>query len=175
MSRVGKFLIARPTVELGFFSRSVVFIYEESVDGVAGLALSTPSTYTLKDLARHKQVDYPYDPHVIYCGGPVARNAVMMLHTDDFNSSNTLYTNTGLNVSSDDVMIEKLVSGNNPRQFRLVAGCSVWAPGQLDLEIERGYWLVSKLPTNIAFGPNGERQWTMAVEHAGREFFAQYF
>lgn len=172
---VGKFLIARPTVELGFFSRSVVFIYEETVEGAAGLALSTPSPYTVKDLARYKQLDYNPDPHIIYRGGPIAPNAVMMLHTEDFNSSNTLYTGTGLNISSDDVMVEKILAGNHPRQFRLVAGCSVWAPGQLDLEIEKGFWLVSKLPYDIAFGLDGPAQWKAAVTHAGKEFVAQYF
>lgn len=175
MSRVGKFLIARPTVELGFFSHSVVFIYEESIDGVAGLALSVPSVYTLRDLAKYKKLDTVPDPHIIYRGGPIAPNAVMMLHTEDFNSSNTLYTGTGLNISSDDVMFEKMIHGNEPRQFRLVAGCSVWAPGQLDLEIERGFWLVSKLPYNIVFGLDGQAQWKAAVDHAGKEFVAQFF
>lgn len=175
MSRVGKFLIARPTVNLGFFSKSTVYIYEDGVNGTAGVALTTPSALTLRDLALQKQLDYSGSSRPIYRGGPVSVSAVMMLHSDDFSSTNTLHTGTGFDVSSDDLMIEKLAMGNEPRYFRLVAGGSVWAPGQLDTEIAKGCWLVSDLSPEIVFGLEREEQWSAAIEYAGSQIIARYF
>lgn len=175
MARVGKFLIARPTVNLGFFSKSIVFVYEDSTRGTAGLALTTPASLSFRDLALERRITGSVTPHTIYRGGPVGQSAVMMLHSDEFTSSNTLHTGTGLDVSSDEIMIEKLAAGVEPVYFRIAAGGSVWAPGQLDREIAHDCWLVSDLDPEIVFGMSGEEQWAAAIEYAGSQIIARYF
>jgi putative AlgH/UPF0301 family transcriptional regulator len=175
MSRVGKFLIARPTVDLKCFNHSVVFIYEDSVDGTAGVTLTNPSNLKIRDIITTKQVDINPGDHVVYKGGPVANGALIMIHSDDFSSTNTLHTGTGIDVSSDMLMIEKLSMGNDPLQYRLVSGCCVWKPGQLDKEIEMGFWLLTELNTSIVFGKSGDNQWNAAVGSAGRQMIDQYF
>lgn len=175
MGRVGKFLIARPTVNLGFFSKTVVFVYEDSTKGTAGLALTTPSSLSFSDLARERNLPDSSTPHTVYRGGPVALSAVMMLHSTEFTSANTLHTKTGYDVSSDEIMIEKISAGVEPVYFRLTVGGSVWAPGQLDAEIARGCWLVSDLDPEIVFGLSGDEQWAAAIEYAGSQIIARYF
>lgn len=175
MNRVGKFLITRPTVELGFFKRQVIFIYEDTPEGTAGLCLTYPTTLCLSDLALQKETGYPRGIHLLYKGGPIAQSSVTMVHTDDFVSSNTLHIGKGIDVSSDDVMITKLIGGNEPKKFRLVAGCCVWRPGQLDNEVEKDFWLVSNLRQDIVFNLDGELQWKAAIEHVSSEMVAQYF
>ncbi len=175
MGRVGKYLIARPTVNLGFFSKSVVFIYEDSSKGTAGLALTTPSTLTFRELSQERDLPYTVTPHPLYRGGPVGISSIMMLHSDEFASANTLHTGTGFDVSSDEIMIEKLAAGVEPVYFRLMAGGAVWAPGQLDAEIQKGCWLVSDLDPEIVFGLDKEEQWAAAIEYAGSQIIAKYF
>jgi putative transcriptional regulator len=175
MSRVGKFLIARPTVELGCFHHSVVFIYEDSINGVAGVTLTTPSILKLNDIVTSKEVDIHPGDHVIYRGGPVATHALMLVHSDDFSSTNTLHTGMGIDVSSDTLMVEKILMGNKPLQYRFVSGYSAWGPGQLEKEIELGFWLITDLTNSIVFGKSGDNQWNAAVEQAGRQMIDQYF
>jgi putative transcriptional regulator len=175
MSKVGKFLIARPEVQLGEFGYTVIFIYEDSDDGVTGLAVTTASPLTLRDLIKIKEVDSLTDHHVLYKGGPVAPNSILMLHTEDFSSTNTLHTGVGLDVSSDTLMTDKLLMGNEPKHFKLITGCSAWAPGQLDSEISQGYWLLSELDHKIIFELDGDPQWNAAVAYAGRRIIDQYF
>jgi len=174
-SKIGKFLIARPAVQLGAFGYTVIFIYEDSVEGVTGLAVTTPSDLILRDILQLKEVDYSGDHHILYKGGPVVPNAVMMIHTEDFSSTNTLHTGTGINVSSDNLMTDKLLMGNEPNNFKLMTGCSAWAPGQLDTEISQGYWLLSDLDHRIIFELDGDLQWKAAVDYAGRQIIDQYF
>ena len=174
-SKVGKFLIARPEVQLGAFGNTVIFIYEDSIDGVTGVALTTPSDLILRDILDQKEVDSFTDHHVLYKGGPVIPNAVIMIHTDDFSSTNTLHTGTGIDVSSDTFMTDKLLMGNEPTDFKIMTGCSAWAPGQLDLEIKEGYWLLSELDHKIVFDLDGSLQWNKAIDYAGRLIIDQYF
>lgn len=175
MSRVGKFLITRPTVDLGFFKQQVILLYEETQSGTAGVCLTSPTRLCLRDIALQMGTDYPAGIAPIYRGGPVAQSSIVMVHTDEFITANTLHIGKGIDISSDSVMISKLLEGNRPKKFRLVAGGCVWAPGQLEQEIQRGFWLESNLKKEIVFDLDKELQWKAAIEHASSELVAQYF
>lgn len=175
MSRVGKFLIARPSIEAGFFARTVIYVYEDTDRGTAGLVVNKPTGLDFAQIAQQRGQHYHSGITPIYRGGPVNENSVVLLHSDDFVSQNTLHTGTGLDISSDEIMIQKLIDGNTPRYFRVCAGASIWAPGQLDFEIKKNYWLVSALDHSVAFNQQGDAQWDSAIESAGQYFVQRYF
>lgn len=175
MSRAGKFLIARPGLTQGFFARSVVFVYEDSDNGTAGLVVNKTSTGDFADVVLDRGYQVPRGVNPIYAGGPVNIRAITMLHTDEWYSQNTLYTGTGLNLSSDNLMIHKLVEGNTPKKYRLFAGASVWAPGQLDFEVNRDSWLVSTLPIDAVFHNKGDQQWEHCIDLAGQALVSAWF
>jgi len=174
MSRVGRYVIARPTLRTGPFRQAVVFIYEDSRLGTVGVNLTNPTTMTLRDVDSLKEVDYQGEDPVVYWGGPVNERAVIMLHTEDFSSTNTLRTGAGLDVSSDSLMIDKLFVGNWPRNFRIVAGASVWAPGQLDEEFDKDLWLDADLDSDKVFEIDGSTLWNWAIEQASSQIIARY-
>jgi putative transcriptional regulator len=173
--KVGKFLIARPTIEIGFFTRSVVFVYQSAASGVSGFCLNKHSSFWTRDLALQMGHDYPTGTDPVYLGGPVNERSVNLLHTDDFVSTNTLHTGVGIDVSSDLLMIEKIVTGNRPRYFKFVAGNSVWAPGQLEFEIQKQYWLVADLNLETVFNLDGDKQWESAVDQVSQQLVQKYF
>ena len=175
VSRVGQCLIARPNGAQGFFEHSVIFVYEDNPNGTAGVMLNKRSNMCLHDLAKIAGKDFPKGITPIYQGGPVNNRAVMLLHSDDWFSSNTMHTGMGVNISSDYLMIDKLLLNNTPRHYRLAAGASLWAPGQLDFEIQRDLWLTTPLTTDLIFGPDGQTQWDRAIERAGQDFVKNYF
>lgn len=175
MSRVGKFLIATPKISTGFFQRSVVFIYEDSLNGTAGLVLNKPSNIDFADIAADRNLIYPRNTEYIHNGGPVNSRAVTILHTDDWTSQNTLHTGTGLDISSDNLMIYKIVDGNVPSGFRVMAGAAVWAPGQLDHEMTHKQWMLMDLPHSTVFDVDGEQQWERSIDLYGQQCVAQWF
>jgi putative transcriptional regulator len=160
---------------MGFFSKTVVFLYEDTPAGTAGIVLNKPGNLWLSDLARNAGREYPRGINAIYTGGPVNERAIMMLHTDDWQSQNTLHTGVGINISSDSLMIDKILDNNTPRKFRIFTGASIWAPGQLDFEIRRNSWLVAPLTPDLVFDLDGETQWNCAIERAGKEIINHYF
>jgi putative transcriptional regulator len=115
-------------------------------------------------------------PEVLYQGGPLNTSALVMVHTDDFNSSNTMHLPGGYAVSSDELMIEKLIMGNTPKSFRLLTGICSWAPGQINMEVNRHKsWLTASPDDAILFNSTGLKQWRRALNVVASETTAQYF
>lgn len=172
-SCTGQYLIARPHVT-GVFAKSIVYVYEDLPTGTGGCIINKPTGKELKDLLAGHGIPYPSKIDPIYLGGPVATNSVMMLHSDDFRSTNTLHGPDGVDISSDDLMVEKIVNGDRPRAFKLVRGRSQWAPGQLRQEINNNGWLVTNLPKSMLFDFGNDKTWERAIEIASKSMFKQY-
>ena len=172
-SVTGRYLIARPHIQ-GVFSRSVIYIYEDLPTGSGGLTINHQTGKELRDVLAQHGINYPAKIDPLYLGGPVATNSLMMMHTTDFTSTNTLFTPHEINISSDDLMIEKLVNGARPRAFKMCVGRSQWAPGQLQHELKSNSWLVADLPKSLAFDFANEKTWERAVEIASNQMFRQY-
>jgi len=85
-----------------------------------------------------------------------------------------LHGTNGVDISSDDLMIEKIVNGDRPRAFKLVRGRSQWAPGQLKQEIDNNGWLVTDLPKSMLFDFGNDKTWERAIEIASKSMFKQY-
>lgn len=172
-SHAGRYLIARPHLK-GVFERAVIYLYEDLPTGSAGLIINRSTGKELKDILAQHGIPYPSKIDPIYLGGPVATNSLMMIHTDDFASTNTLFTPNEINISSDDLMIEKLVNGARPNSFKMCAGRSQWAPGQLQHELNNNSWLVADLPKKMLFDFGNHKTWERAVEITSSAIFDQY-
>lgn len=182
MGRVGKLLIAHPKLTASSpFYKSVILIYSDTAQGISGLIINKPSRFTVSNLAEARGLEYPLTKDYIRSGGPVNDNALLMLHTDDWSSTNTVDICAGLRISSDDFMLEKLAQGYQPIYWRMMGGMCAWQPGQLEMELKgqqpyrpENSWLTCKSNEDIIFTYDGERQWEKAVELSSRQMFSQY-
>ena len=55
-----------------------------------------------------------------------------------------------------------------PNDARYFAGFVGWQPGELEKEIEAGYWLVSDADASLLFRPDTSTLWEELVERLGR-------
>lgn len=167
----GKCLVARPSIKDPMFRRSVVFIYENSVQGTAGLVLTQlQGTHNTHQLVSSRGFDHcavPSEP--LWLGGPVNEKAVIMLHSTDWRSSNTMTVDRSFAITSDDMMIYKYTTGDTPRYYRFYMGHSVWHPQQIKAEINNNNWLITTLNIDTIFENDGRHLWDIAVEHAAQE------
>jgi len=184
MSLVGKLLIAHPNVPTGNpFHRAVVYLYQDNPsEGSIGVILNKPSKFTIQDVCKDKGIEYPWTKKVIYHGGPVTQNALVLLHTNDWSSSNTVHAGMNLCVSSDNVMFEKLSMGDEPLYWRLFGGMCGWAPGQLEAEMKGKWpyraensWLTADATDTFIFSTEGDKQWQQAFELSSTQLFDQYW
>lgn len=172
-----KLLVARPQlVQDKFFSKSVVYIYEQNDAAVLGVVLNKPSTIRIADLYVMRGEMHSGASGRVYKGGPVSDQSLLLLHTNEWESTNTMQCGSGLCLTSDELMLDKMVEGNKPRDFRMMAGMSTWAIPQLHSEIHRhNSWLVIEPTLDIFFNYDGEEQWKKAIEYAGNQVVSSFF
>lgn len=181
MSYVGRLLVAPPSQDDDFWSKSVVYIYEESSASTIGLVLNKTSERTVSELADHHDMEFDGEEQ-IYIGGPLNSAALVMLHTDDWACTNTMQVENGLRVSSDKTMLKRICKGDTPKKWRLLMGMSGWANDQLEDEIKgkppyskKKSWLVAPANKSIMFEKDPEKMWTRALELAVHEATESYF
>tara|TARA_Y100000385_G_scaffold258796_1_gene287045 strand:+ start:25 stop:552 length:528 start_codon:yes stop_codon:yes gene_type:complete len=174
MSYIQKLLVASPQITGPIFQSSVIFVYEDTDLGTAGLVLNKPSSFSIVELARLNDLNY-MGPEMIYKGGPVNDQAIIMLHTDDWYCSSTMQVGDGFAVTSDKMMLEKLVDGNTPEQWRIFSGVAAWQKGQLDFEIKRKDWLVTDATQHVVFDVDKTTQWQHAINLCSKNVFDNFF
>jgi len=175
----GKLLVATPVLNHNVvFHQSVVYIYDENPQGQAcGVILNKPSQFKISSLGSLK--DIPFDPQLdlkyVHKGGPVSDTSVILLHTNEWVSTNTLNASNQLSITSDLLMIEKLATGNEPKGWRMFAGMSIWGLDQLDNEINNQHaWLMCDPVATNVFDYDEEEQWLKALELCSQQMLSNY-
>jgi len=180
---VGKVLIAHPNLPSDqIFHRSVIYIYQHDNDkGTVGVITNKKSRYKVSDLAADKNIIFGDTTKRVYHGGPVNQQALVLLHTDDWSSANTAPAGNKLSVSSDDIMLQKIGSLDQPAYWRLFAGMAAWNPGQLTAELagvwpyrSENSWLIAKADESILFETDGDKQWQKCFSLSSNQMFEQY-
>jgi putative transcriptional regulator len=183
-NRVGKILIAHPNFPLQSpFAKSVIYLYQDdSVNGTVGVVLNKASRTSVSMLCEQNKVMFGNTKPMMYMGGPVNTAALLILHSDDWNSSNTANAGKRLRISSDNHMFLKLASGNEPAYWRAFFGYASWAPGQLQAEMEGKFpygsdtmWLTAEANDDIIFNYDGDKQWQHSVDLCSQQTIDQFF
>jgi putative transcriptional regulator len=154
----GKLLIASKKMQDPRFSETVVFLIEYRSTGAMGLIINRPTDVRLSELikdlpALKKRQD------VAFYGGPVESNRMFLL----IRSMNSIEESSNVmeevHMSTSRAILEQVVSGKMNLPFRSYAGYAGWAPGQLDAEIARGDWYVTKADAHIIFDRDPKKIW----------------
>ena len=165
----GDLLVATPKLNSMPWRRSVVFITESSKQTVMGTILNRPTMMTTRDAT-----DVAVRETQIFMGGPISTNALFMLHTSDWQSSNTLDITDSWGVSSDDFMFDKLAQGEEPTWYRFYMGCAGWHPEQLQHEIAQGAWMTLERPSFGTLTEEPTQLWQACVDSVSQNMFSSY-
>ena len=174
----GKLLVARPHILRDpMFAESVVYLYEQRDNMVLGLVLNKPSRMSIEDLQAMRGIRNSGALGKLYRGGPVSDQSLLLLHTDEWQSTNTLPVGNKLCLSSDELMLDKLADGNLPNGYRLMSGMSSWSGPQLYTEINKHKaWLVIEPSSTIFFDcDDGNDQWKSAIQLASSRIVESLF
>lgn len=99
----------------------------------------------------------------LHVGGPVEATRVFVLHTDDYTGPDTVKIGNGIAVTDDASILESIAEGKGPRRARFMLGYAGWAPGQLETEMEGGYWIVVPSDAAIVFDDDYDTKWDRAM------------
>lgn len=158
----GQFLIAARSLRDPNFFKTVVLIVEHDQNGAMGVVINRPSAVTVKKaLAQHFEL--PETNNMVYVGGPVEPRGLFILHDTGSLNDDPLpvvpgvYVGNGPNVFEQ--IVGSLIEGQTNITFRIFSGCSGWAPGQLEGELERGDWYTNTAVAEDVFEADPYQIW----------------
>jgi putative transcriptional regulator len=166
----GKFLVASPDMPDGKFSKTVVYVIEHNPQGAFGLVVNKPMgrlplPALIHELGADEETAEAAGEIDVFWGGPVELGRAFLLHSKDFQASQTQALTDWLAMSSSLEVLRAIGNGKGPAQSLFVLGYSGWGPRQLDGEIERGDWLIAPADAAGLFdGADQQTRWTRALK-----------
>jgi putative transcriptional regulator len=111
-------------------------ITAHSHSGSRAVCVNRPLTATLDQVLQGHAWQLP--PMPVYWGGPVNTHSLWMLHSTDWQCAHSQELSESWAVTSHARMLDQLTEPGGPRYSRFMLGHAVWAPGQLQAELEGG-------------------------------------
>jgi len=163
----GQLLVATPELEGPPFIRTVIYmVRHDARTGAMGLIVNrqlgeVPMAVLLN------QSGLPGEGAKgsvrLHVGGPVEATRIVVLHTDDYAGPDTVKVANGVAITSDPSILQSIAEAKGPRRARFTLGHAGWAPGQLEAEMEAGYWIVVPFDAAIVFDDADETKWERAM------------
>lgn len=164
-------LLAMPQLPDPNFTRSVVLMVEHTHAGSWGLVVNRPMTVLVAEVLDQLEIEWEGSPDsVVWSGGPVEPQRGCVLHEplDAPHLDEALSIVPGISLSTHPLQLQSLAR-RPPRQLRFLLGYAGWGPGQLELELAQGSWLLAGAGADLVFETAPERMWEAAIQSLGIE------
>jgi putative transcriptional regulator len=164
----GKILISEPFMGDFYFKRSVILLAEHNEEGSFGLIINKPITARFNEIVK----DFPEFDTQLYIGGPVQNNSLFFIHMlkDKIDDSqeiiNGIYWGGDLEQIKEMILLGQL----SPADIRFYIGYSGWTSNQLDSELKRNSWVVSRMEAGKLLNTNPEKLWGKTLNDLGGEY-----
>ncbi len=167
----GKFLVAARKLKDPNFSETVVVLIQYDPNGGAvGVIVNRPSELKLsKVLPDLKMLQKRND--TIFFGGPVSRNQILLLVQTDVDPGESEQVFKNVYVSPNPKIIEQMIKNEDKgNRFRVYAGYAGWAPGQLDQEVQLGYWHILPASSDVIFNKAPAEIWPDLIQRGSVKY-----
>lgn len=166
----GIFLIATPSLREPSFRQTVVLLCEHGEQGALGVVVNRPTKMNITEVLPQVPI-LEGQNHMVFEGGPVQRNHLLMLFKTLECPEDTHYVFDGVYLGSNMTVLEDILKNPfGPDNFRAFMGYSGWAPGQLEYEMETGSWLTLPADTSFMFDRDHTRLWGEILRSLGGQY-----
>jgi putative AlgH/UPF0301 family transcriptional regulator len=158
-------LVAQPALTSEIFGSSILFVRPLPDGGHVGLIINRPSTAKLGDIFPEDEPSKKVvDP--LFLGGPEGYNRVFALVDRRDNAGKAaLQMMPGVFLVSESKDIDKIIA-SDPDHARFFLGLVTWRPGQLDEELDRGFWYVDKADAKLVLEKKTDGLWEELVRRS---------
>lgn len=165
------FLIATPSLDGSYFSKTLTYICEHNDKGAMGIVINNKTELTLAQLLKMTEedvtIDKDHSEHVVLEGGPVSRDRGFILHTSQSGWSSSLELSSEIMVTTSKDILAVIGNEKGPDKSLVALGYAGWGAGQLEVELEDNSWLTIEADMNILFNVPIEDRWQKAIEKLG--------
>jgi putative transcriptional regulator len=166
------FLIATEKMLDGRFKKTVIVMLSNDKDGAWGLVINKPiGLIPLKLLINNSEIiqnekkELYSTPIPIFWGGPVEKQNIFILHTEDYKSETTK-NYKGISITRDSKILLDIAKKKGPKKSLVILGYSGWGEGQLEGEMEMDHWALSELDFDIIFQEESKNRWPKAYKNS---------
>lgn len=155
----GHLLIASPSLEAPFFTRSVILMCDHGPHGAMGLILNRPTEASVRDVAE-QVLNEPLDwDKPIHLGGPVD-GPLVIVHDAPENADHIVLD--GVYTTFDADKVRRLLS-EQAEPCLVIANYAGWGAGQLENEMREGSWLTLPADASLVFRDEPDDLWSHVV------------
>ena len=134
------FLVAMPSLDDPYFSRSLTYICEHNKDGAMGLVINQPSTMNLKELLEQTDKDLTVAEdkaeQIILAGGPVSQERGFVLHSSQSGWDSSLALSPDVMITTSKDILSAIGTNTGPDSSIIALGYAGWTAGQLEQEMQ---------------------------------------
>jgi putative transcriptional regulator len=161
----GLLLVAKPGLPDPRFRETVVLVTQTADSQTVGVILNRPTQAKLSDIVADETLARNYSGAVFFGGPVMERTLVALFRSDSVPQAPAFHVLKGLYLSMHPAAIESLLKQTGAR-YRLYAGFSGWAPGQLESEMQGESWYVLPATDELVFRKDTTGMWQELVERA---------
>ena len=150
--------------EKGRYWQIVVLILRKDEEGAIGVILNRPSSLNIGDspvqtigqvvtedgeernLTSDLQARFAAEP--VYCGGFRAQQMVHIVHGQPLPSATEVVP--GVYAGGIGDALAAIEDGVDPSTFKFFMGCMAWGPGELEEQVEHGFWTTASCARAVA-------------------------
>ena len=166
----GVFLIAKKSMPDPNFAGTVLLITEYEETGTVGLVLNRPLDQPAQKVLPELRELVP-EPFNIFLGGPVRLDRLRLLVQTETDLGGYHSVVENVFQITDLKGVQELLKQEPGRfRLRLYAGYAGWRPGQLERELLRGDWHLSRADTDLVFTDAPASLWEQLIERMDRQW-----
>jgi putative transcriptional regulator len=171
----GIFLVASPALRDPNFRQTVILLCEHGPEGALGVVVNRPTAMLISEALPHVPV-LEGQHHVLFAGGPVQTNQVVILYQLSQKPTDTHHVFDGVYLGGNMEALERVLQRPTESDFfRAYAGYSGWGAGQLENEMKTGSWITLPADPIVVFQKEPSCIWSDIMLSLGGpyEIYAQ--
>jgi len=167
----GRLLLAMPGMGDPRFHQAVIAMCLHDAQGALGIGIGhTRNDIGFHGLLEHLGIDRGQAPDcAVHHGGPVEPGRGFILHSQDWDSEETIKVGALCSFSASVQILEAITAGEGPAQWLIALGYTGWGPGQLDGEMQRHGWFAAEGRPEILFRTRAQERWKQSWKAEGIE------
>jgi putative transcriptional regulator len=158
-------LVAKPALRDRVYGATILITKPIGNNQHIGFIVNKPTPMTLGRLfPNHEPSQKVAEP--VYLGGPVSPELLFVLQQRrDSPGSRSMQVMPDLYLVLERDLVDNIIEAGAP-QARFFAGIVLWRPGELQSEIERGFWYVMDAETNLVLRKSTDGMWEELVKRS---------
>lgn len=175
MSLRNQLLVAMPTLDEPYFSKSVILICDHNEQGAMGLIINQPSPLPLSQLLIQMGIESDDDwqePRLVLSGGPVQRERGFVIHKPSGQWEASLSLSDDFSITTSRDILQALTEQPELSTALVALGYTGWSANQLEGELANNAWLCVPATPQLVFEIPFEQRWQAAAASIGIDIHA---